>query len=313
MKILVADDDPTGRMIVKALLRAQGHECAVVADGPGAWASFQRDRPDVVISDWMMPGMSGLELCRRIRATSGAYSYFIMITAKGAAAAVLEGMNAGADDYLLKPLDGEDLQARLVAAARVTGLHRELAAQRRDLEGLNQELTTIARRDSLTGLWNRRALDEDLLTLEARVIRYGHSYALGILDIDHFKAYNDIFGHQAGDQILRAVAARLNEDARSGDVLYRYGGEEFLCLLPEQSPASAGRALERMRAGIEELGIEHPGATSGRLTISAGLSVLHGATATTSISALQEADVALYRAKALGRNRVEQAAAHQTA
>lgn len=313
MKILVADDDPTGRLLVEAILRGQGHECVVAADGFAAWAAFQDERPDVVISDWMMPGISGLELCRRIRSSPGAYSYFIMVTGEGAAAAVLEGMNAGADDYLVKPVDGDGLRARLVAAARVTGLHQKLAAQQFDLEGLNRDLTTMARRDSLTGLWNRRALDEDLLLSEARVVRYGHRYCLGILDIDHFKSYNDLHGHQAGDAILRAVAAQLNEDCRSGDVLYRYGGEEFLCLLPEQSLENGRRALERMRVGIERLAIAHPGAVGGTLTISAGLAVLDPTTLPSSASALHHADEALYRAKELGRNRVEVALAQHVA
>ena len=312
MRILVADDEPTGRAIAEATLRAQGHDCTAVADGQAAWASFQQHRPDVVISDWMMPGMSGLELCRRIRATPGPYPYFIMVTGRGAAAAVLEGMNAGADDYLVKPLDGGDLEARLVAAARVTGLHHSLAEQRHDLEVLNGELTTIARRDPLTGLWNRRALDEDLATIEARVFRYGHSYALGILDVDHFKSYNDELGHQAGDEILRSVATALALHARSGDALYRYGGEEFLYLLPEQTIASATWALERMRAAIERLTIPHPGAC-GVLTISAGVAVLDPTMPTSAAAALHRADGALYRAKELGRNRVEQAPIHQFA
>jgi DNA-binding response OmpR family regulator len=141
MNILFADDDATSRLIAKTTLRSLGHECLTVDDGAQAWDAFQSRQPDVVISDWLMPGLSGLELCRRIRAcTTGGYTYFIMVTGQGGREQVIEGMIAGADDYLVKPLDPEDLQARLIAAARVTSLHRQLADQRTELEGLNHRL-----------------------------------------------------------------------------------------------------------------------------------------------------------------------------
>jgi PleD family two-component response regulator len=170
-----------------------------------------------VISDWMMPGMTGLELCRAVRSElPGPYTYFIMITSQGAADEVFEGMSAGVDDYLVKPLNTDDLEGRLIAAQRVTSLHRELAQQRTTLEDVNHELTDIARRDPLTGLGNRRALDEDLALLEARVSRYGHQYCMALVDVDHFKSFNDTYGHQAGDEILQAVASELTREARRG-------------------------------------------------------------------------------------------------
>ena len=131
----------------------------------------------------------------------------------------------------------------------------------------NVELAAIARRDPLTGLRNRRALSEDLEIHEARVSRYGHSYCMAVLDVDHFKSYNDTFGHQAGDEILQTVAARLTELLRSGDSLYRFGGEEFLCIFPEQSLESGTRAVERMRVGVEELAIPHPAGAGGLLDV----------------------------------------------
>jgi DNA-binding response OmpR family regulator len=141
MKILVADDDSTSRLIAETALRSIGHECHSVGDGAQAWDAFQSHRPDVVISDWLMPKLTGLQLCRNIRAhTPGSYTYFIMVTGQGALDQILEGMSAGADDYLVKPLDSEDLQARLIAAARVTSLHRQLAYQRTELERLNHLL-----------------------------------------------------------------------------------------------------------------------------------------------------------------------------
>jgi two-component system chemotaxis response regulator CheY len=307
MRILVADDDPTSRLIAQMALRNLGHECDAVSDGAQAWDAYRSHRPDVIISDWSMPGLTGLELCRTIRAqVADGYTYFIMVTSHGNLDEILEGMSAGADDYLVKPLDSEDLQARLVGAARVTSLHRKLAEQQTELEKLNDELTAMARRDPLTGLGNRRALDEDLELLEARVTRYGHRYCMALLDVDHFKSYNDTYGHQAGDQILRTVADQLEAQARGGDALYRYGGEEFLCIFPEQSLANGFMAVERMRIGLQRLAIPHTDNPLGVLTISGGLAMLDPGHSRPASEVLKEADEVLYRAKQLGRNRVEQ-------
>jgi two-component system cell cycle response regulator len=307
MKILIADDDPTSRLIAQVALRSLGHECHSASDGAQAWDAFRIHRPDVVISDRMMPGLTGLQLCSNIRAHDpGNYTYFILVTSQGGLEEIIEGMDAGADDYLLKPLDTDDLQARLIAAARVTGLHRQLAHQRTELERLNHELADIARRDPLTGLRNRRALDEDLDLMEARVSRYGHRYCMALIDVDHFKSYNDTYGHQAGDQILQTVATQLKHQARGGDALYRYGGEEFLCIFPEQSLATGTLAVQRMRIGLERLAILHADNPAGVLTISAGMAMLDPDHARSASEVLKEADEALYRAKQSGRNRVEQ-------
>ncbi len=306
MKILVVDDDPTSRLIAQTAVRALGHDCRVVSDGNAAWESFRCWRPDTVVSDWMMPGLTGLQLCRAIRAEPPrGYTYFIMMTAQGAIDAVVEGMTAGADDYLIKPLDTDDLQARLIGAERITSLHRQLTHQRNELKSLNDELAAIARRDPLTGLGNRRALDEDLELLEARVRRYGHRYCMALIDVDHFKSFNDTHGHQAGDDILGAVAAELMIEARGGDALYRYGGDEFLCIFPEQTLATGILAVERMRAGVERLAIAHTDTSSGVLTVSSGLAVLESGHERHPGDILKEADDALYRAKQRGRNCVE--------
>jgi diguanylate cyclase (GGDEF)-like protein len=283
-----------------------GHECSVVGDGAEAWALYQSQHPDVVISDWVMPGLSGPELCKNIRdEPTGDYPYFIMISVQDAREKVLEGMGAGADDYLVKPLDPGDLQARLIAAERVTALHSRLAHQRSELENLNRELEDIVRRDPLTGLGNRRALEEDLVPLEARVRRYGHSYCMALLDVDYFKAYNDTYGHQAGDRALQAMSAQLQYHARLGDLTYRYGGEEFLCVFPEQSLDSGTQAVNRMRAGLSRLAIPHVDNPLGLLTFSAGVAVLDPSAPRGTSEVLREADEALYLAKRLGRNRVE--------
>jgi diguanylate cyclase (GGDEF)-like protein/PAS domain S-box-containing protein len=168
------------------------------------------------------------------------------------------------------------------------------------------ELTAIARRDPLTGLGNRRGLEEDLVLLEARVARYGQRYCMAMLDVDRFKSYNDTYGHQAGDKVLQAVAARLKDEARGGDALYRYGGEEFLCIFPEQSLATATQAVQRMRLGVAQLAVEHVANPPGVLTVSAGVAKLDSDHTRSMSEVLKEADEALYRAKDLGRNRVEQ-------
>jgi two-component system, cell cycle response regulator len=308
VKVLVADDEPVTRLIAAAALGSLGHDCTTVSDGAAAWEAYRSERPDVVISDWLMPGLTGPELCRNIRSEPASdYPYFIMISVLGSPDKVIEGMTAGADDYLVKPLDPDELQLRLVAAARVTALHQQLAQQRSELEHLNHELTVTVRKDPLTGLGNHRALEENLALLDALVSRYNRRYCLAMLDIDHFKSYNDTYGHLAGDQALRAVAAKLNEQVRSGDALYRYGGEEFLCVLLEQSLMTGTPAVERMRAGVESLAIPHFGSPTGVLTISAGLAEPDPAHKKPASEVLKDADAALYRAKNTGRNRVQRA------
>jgi diguanylate cyclase (GGDEF)-like protein len=303
VRILVADDDPTSLRVAELTLLSLGHECRTVTDGVEAWHAFASWGPDAVISDWRMPGLTGLELCTAIRArTSSSYTYFIMVTGKGALAEILDGMAAGADDYLLKPLNIDELKPRLIVGARVTALHQQLARQQTELETLNNELTTIARRDPLTGLGNRRALEEDLALLEARVSRYGHRYCMALIDVDNFKSYNDTLGHQAGDEVLKLVTTELTGQVRGGDALYRYGGDEFLCIFPEQSLSTGTLVVDRMRIGLEQLAIPHPGNARGVITFSAGLAVIDTGHAKPARDLLKEADDALYRAKQLGRN-----------
>ena len=240
-----------------------------------------------------------MELSRRVRAdTRAGYTYVILVTVLGERPDVVRGMEAGADDYLIKPLQLFDLQARLIAAQRVTDLHAELARHR-------AELAHLARHDPLTGLGNRRSLEEDLAVLHARSQRYGHRYALAMCDIDRFKAYNDHHGHQAGDQALRAVAATIAQEVREGDGVYRYGGEEFLLVLPEQTMDTAWVAVERVRSAVERLAIPQPAdVPHGTLTLSAGIAAFGPGEATTAKELLKQADAALYRAKSAGRNQI---------
>ena len=306
MRILVAEDDAASCLALEAAVISLGHDCVVATSGEEAWRLFETVDVDAVISDRMMPGMDGVELCRRIRACErDTYTYFIFLTVFDKKADVLSGMEAGADDYLVKPLDLDELKMRLLVASRVTSLHRQLSRQSALLERLNRQLFEQSRTDALTQLGSRLKLGEDLDNILARADRYGHACCAIMCDIDLFKAYNDSKGHIAGDDVLRAVARTLMNTARSGDQLYRYGGEEFLILLPEQSLDDGLAAAERYRQAIEELAIPHDAhPTAGVVTISAGVASLSHAEVKSVGAWLNEADAALYRAKQLGRNQV---------
>jgi two-component system chemotaxis response regulator CheY len=289
MHVLVADDDAGIRLLVSVAIERLGHRCTTAEDGLEAWRRYQAEQPDVVITDWQMPGMDGTELALAIRShAESPYTYLLVLTGVADEAAARAVMEAGADDLVLKPLEAAELERKLIAAARVTALHRRMHDD--------------ARQDPLTGLGNRLRLAEDLDALCGRVERYGHSYCVALFDVDAFKAYNDSVGHLAGDGVLRAVADRLSEGIRTGDTLYRYGGEEFLVLLPEQSLESARRVAERLRASVEALELPHP--ESRTVTVSAGVAGI-GVPACSPTELFELADQALYRAKAGGRNRVE--------
>jgi two-component system cell cycle response regulator len=311
MRILIADDSAVARLLLQRALAKLGHEFTVAEDGARAWQHFERGGADLVISDWMMPGMNGDELCRRIRGTSaGSYTYIVLLTSLEDKTHVLEGMEAGADDYLTKPFDLDDLRARLIAAARVTALHAKVAAQQEELERLNTKLFSDSRRDALTGIGNRLAQGEELARLSARATRYGHTFCVALFDVDHFKGYNDGCGHLAGDAALQAVAGALAQSCRSGDELFRYGGEELLVVLPEQDLAGAALAGERLRAAVEALALPHPNEDQAFVTVSVGVAQRESTDEGDCEVLLKRADAALYRAKNLGRNRVEIGAAN---
>jgi two-component system cell cycle response regulator len=306
MRILVAEDDAASCLVLEAAVTSLGHECVVATGGEEAWRLFETVDVDAVISDRMMPGMDGVELCRRIRASErDTYTYFIFLTAFDKKMDVLSGMQAGADDYLVKPLDIGDLNMRLFVASRVTSLHRQLSQQSAQLERLNLRLFEQSRTDPLTQLGSRLKLSEDLENINARADRYGHTCCAVMCDVDFFKAYNDSKGHLAGDEVLQAVSRALMNTARSGDQVYRYGGEEFLILLPEQSLDAGLAAAERYRQAVEEMAIPHDSnPTIHVVTISAGVALLSHSEGKSVGAWLNEADAALYRAKQLGRNRV---------
>ena len=308
MRILIAEDDTASRLILEAALAGLGHEVVAATDGEQAWQLFQSNKVEAIISDREMPRLNGLDLCRRIRESDGGkYIYFIFLTSVNDKVGAAEAIRIGADDYLMKPLNRHELEARLMVASRITELYRELATQQVELERLNSQLFRQARIDGLTQVGNRLKMREDLNILVARVAERGESFCAVMCDVDHFKLFNDEYGHLQGDEVLKKVARTLVQGCRPNDEVYRYGGEEFLLVMPEQSIEAACAAAERHRARIEQLAIPNIGSPETIVTISAGVAAM--TTNRPSIKGwLEGADGALYRAKQLGRNRVVAAA-----
>lgn len=306
MLILIADDDRITRRLLERAVTQLGNRCIAAEDGEQAWELFQEHNPEVVISDWMMPRLDGIDLCRRIRDNPGSgYPYFILLTSLTAKEDALLGMQAGADDYLRKPLDVDELNLRLIAARRVTALHRKLTEQKIALEELNQEFYQDGRIDPLTGIGNRRMMSEEMSQMHSQFRRYDRTYAVALFDIDFFKKYNDTCGHPAGDETLRSVAKAFTEESRAGDSVFRYGGEEFLALLPAQTLEGAEIAADRLRRAVEALEVPHPGKTpAGIVTVSSGVAVLSSGEDLSEDQLIERADQALYQAKQGGRNQV---------
>ncbi len=282
-----------------------GFEVTDAADGDLAAAAVDAGHFDIVVSDWMMPGKSGVELCAHVRGQQGRpYAFIILITARGGKESFLEGMAAGADDYLTKPIDKDELAARMMAARRVVEVHRALADKQAKLEEAYVAIESVARVDTLTSVGNRRALDEQLVRVQDEVDRYSRRWAIALCDLDCFKLYNDTYGHQAGDDVLKQVGQCFRSQCRSGDRVYRYGGEEFVVLLPEQDVERATRAINRVREAICALGIEHQHGPAGVVSLSAGIAVFTHSDVRSTRDSVEQADRGLYAAKHQGRNRV---------
>jgi two-component system, cell cycle response regulator len=294
MKILVVDDSKTEACWLRLVLERMGHEVIFADGGEAAWSALERDQIAVVISDWMMPDMNGLELCRRIRAREGHYTYFILLTSRDNNGTRLEGLRAGADDFLSKPANLDELAVHLEMARRILETQEEL--QRK-----NERLEALAITDGLTELNNRRYFFEVMESQFARYSRQHSPLSLVMLDVDEFKSFNDAFGHPAGDQVLREVADVLRTNCRSHDIVARYGGEEFALLLTDADDAVARETAERLRAALEHRGWPHRAVTA-----SFGVATMTGQTCRPD-ELVQQADQALYHSKRCGRNRVTHA------
>jgi two-component system chemotaxis response regulator CheY len=292
MKVLIAEDQPPAALYLRRTLERMGHEATVAPDGEQAWQILQDGNSSILISDWMMPRIDGPDLCRRIRAVGdGRYIYIILLTSRDRREDRLEGLRAGADDFLIKPPDPDELAVRLEIAGRILAVHEQLARQ-------NARLTELAAIDELTGTKNRRRFREDLELLFAQSDRLGSSLSLIMLDLDHFKIYNDSFGHPAGDEVLQWIGSTLQAVVRGQDVVARYGGEEFAILLPATGEDDAIEVAERLRSAIA--GRHWPHRT---MTASLGVGTA-GSRTTSATDLVEQADRALYQSKEAGRNQI---------
>lgn len=295
-RILIADDDNISRAVLAGVLKDRGYEVLEAVDGAGAWAAMQEpDAPRLVILDWLMPEKDGVDVCRLIRENvKSDPPYVILLTAKDDEKSIVEGLDAGANDYLTKPFRAEELRARLSAGQRMIEIQADL---KRAMEALAHE----AMHDSLTGAKNRRAILDELGREISRARRQDSTFSIGMCDIDHFKEVNDRFGHRVGDEVLRVCTEIMMQALREHDLLGRYGGEEFLVIAPHSNGLPDEQIYERLRKAVSDTRIRtHKGDVS--ITISIG--VVGGTRIEDSDALLASADAALYQAKREGRNRV---------
>lgn len=305
-KVLIVDDEPSIRKVLEGLLAHAGYEVFTAANGKEAVSILNDVGPQIMITDWEMPIMDGLQLCREIRhSETVGFVYAIILTAH--TDRVVEAFDSGADDFLAKPPRKAELLARLKAAARIIDLEAHLARQNREIHKVNAELTLLNRRlkdmaitDELTGLANRRVMMERLKNCWEAAARRNQPLSCLMMDIDHFKCFNDDYGHEVGDIVLKSVASALAKHARSSEPVYRCGGEEFVVLYPDTTADQAVVAAERLRKAVERNEVRH-GNLLLRATISIGVSQ-RDASFGSADDLLRHADAALYAAKASGRN-----------
>lgn len=299
MRVVIAEDSGPSRLALERTLAKWGYDVISCKDGNSAWGELQKeDAPHLAILDWMMPGFSGPEIVRMVRARADAgqapYTYILLLTSKNERADLIEGLEAGADDYITKPFDQQELRVRLRAGVRILNLQAELVAAR-------EALRDQAMRDALTGLWNRRSIIEILIREQSRASRNSTSVGVLMMDIDHFKEVNDTHGHLAGDDVLKEVARRLLASVRPYDGVGRYGGEEFIVVLPGCEVASIQARAEAMRLAICDQPITAHGRQL-RITASFGATVFNPDRSLDVAELIRAADDALYEAKRNGRN-----------
>jgi putative two-component system response regulator len=307
---LVVDDDPIVREMLIHFLNSRGLECLACGDGREALELLEVHNPRIIISDWEMPGVDGLEFCRRIRARPGTeHVHFIMLTVHTGKEELQRAFDAGVDDFLAKPFNDAELMARLHTGIRAIALYDELSRQHRGSRQLNEQLTTFNRRleklaitDDLTGLYNRRQAMHRLEEHWSLCERYQRPVAVVSLDIDHFKQINDQHGHACGDTVLRTVADILRMCVRSTDTVCRIGGEEFLIVLPYQTQQEAEICAQRCRLAVAQQPFIYEGRPL-RATVSAGVASRRP-DMQQCLDLLRESDEALYAAKRAGRNTV---------
>jgi diguanylate cyclase (GGDEF)-like protein len=295
VKALVADDDTASRLLLEKMLTKWGYEVVTASSGEEAWKVLTSDdSPDIAVLDWMMPELDGVEVCRRIRALElSSPPYLLLLTGRDNKQDIATGLESGASDYLQKPVDRDELRARLLVGKRFAELNRKLLDTQAELR--RQALT-----DPLTRIMNRRAIFGRLTEEIARAPRQGLPLSVGVLDIDHFKSINDRLGHAGGDAVLQAVVERGHNTLRAYDAIGRIGGEEFLLVMPGVGPRDTEIVLERLRRAVADKPVSAQG-QEVTVTVSIGGAVCQGETMD---ELLKLADDALYKAKNQGRNKV---------
>lgn len=292
MRVLIADDDLLYLKVLENCLQDWGYEVITAGSGQEAWEIIQEDQPHIAILDWVMPELDGVDICRKIRARNMArYVYVIILTVKSRPEDIVEGLGAGADDYIIKPFDMEEMKFRTNIGKRIIELE--------------QGILRLAKTDYLTGLMNRRAFMERMEGELNRACRLDKPMGLVISDIDHFKLINDSYGHIVGDKVLQEYGNILSTSFRLYDFAGRYGGEEFIVALPGANAEETARIAERVRKAIEKQNIliSNPG-RSVNITASFGISSFEPGKSVTVDELIKKADEALYMAKREGRNRV---------
>ncbi|HMG58611.1 MAG TPA: diguanylate cyclase [Burkholderiales bacterium] len=306
MKILVVDDSPTIRAALKGLLERMGHTVVEANDGKEALQMYRQDRPGLVLNDVVMPVMDGYESAQHMRETSAdEWVPIIFLSSKEADQDLDRAIEAGGDDYLVKPVSFVVLNAKIRALQRLESMRTKQLEMSRDLASANRELEKLSRQDGLTGIANRRYFDSYLVTEVRRAAREKTPVSLILSDVDHFKAFNDCYGHQAGDDCLRRVAAALSSAGRRpADLAARYGGEEFAIVLPGTVLEGAVDVAQAVSRVIDGLAIPHArSAVDQTVTLSQGVVSLIPEKESASEDLIQRADQALYMAKQQGRNR----------
>jgi len=300
-KVLLVEDDPVQASATKEILQKVGYDVILAEDGITAIKAVKTEKPDIILLDVILPGMDGYEICRwlKIEETTKGIPV-IMLTVKKELSDKISGLHIGADDYLPKPYNELELNARIYALLRTKALQDELRMKNRQLEELLHKVNYMAITDALTGLYNRRRFHDVLTSEFERARRYTTSFSLVMLDIDHFKRVNDVFGHSAGDNVLQEVASILKNSIREIDTASRYGGEEFMVILPNTARENALVVAERIRLMIGQHAF---GGIDRNITVSIGISGMPDAKVESEEKLIRCADFALYRAKQLGRNR----------
>jgi len=298
VKVLVADDSAVSRKLVELTLSEKQYSLVFAKSGRETLDLFAEQHPSLVIVDWMMPDLTGLEICKHIRSRAQAsYTYIILLTGKSEKESVVEGLAAGADDYLTKPFHHEELIARVGVGLRIIGLQREIEAK-------NLLLKELSLTDALTSLPNRRAIEDWATRQLSGAARYGFSFWVALADLDHFKRVNDTYGHDAGDSVLKAFSEILKSNSRKSDICGRIGGEEFLLVLTHTTGENAKLVIDRVRVELEATHFNFDG-KSLKVTASFGLAGFVGTRAPDFNRLVAQADAALYSAKRQGRNRLE--------